>query len=76
MAKMPNEIISKYWAYIYSLENNNNNFYLTLNLGLKKKRFKLFLPFIKMMYEASIKKYFPYVQNENYIVVDLYQKKN
>ena len=75
MAKMPNEIISKYWAYIYSLENNNNNFYLTLNLGLKNKKYKLFLPFIKMMYEASIKKYFPYVQNEKLYSGGLISKK-
>ena len=62
IAEMPIEIICKYWAYIYTLEEGK--FYSALNEGLKKKRFKLFLPFIKMMYEGVRKKVFPTVTNE------------
>ena len=66
IAIMPNVIISKYWANIYTSNNNNNiSFYSTLNIGLKKKRFTLFLPFIKMMYEAVKNKYFRPVTNES-----------
>ena len=65
-ADMPNVIISKYWANIYTSDNNDNIlFFLTLNIGLKKKRFTLFLPFIKMMYEAVKNKYFRPVVNES-----------
>ena len=54
MAEMPIEIICKYWAKIYTLESGK--FYSILNNGLREKKFKLFLPFIKMMYEGVNKK--------------------
>ena len=62
MAEMPNEIICKYWAKIYTLENGK--FYSILNNGLREKKFKLFLPFIKMMYEGVNKKALNSISNE------------
>lgn len=64
--EMPIEIICKYWAYIYSLEGQNYdyNFYLILNKGLRENIYKLFLPFIKMMYEGLKRKVFTSVKNE------------
>ena len=64
--EMPIEIICKYWAYIYTLEgkNYNHNFYLILNTGLRENFYKLFLPFIKMMYEGLKRKVFTSVKNE------------
>ena len=64
--EMPIEIICKYWAYIYTLEgkNFNQNFYLILNAGLRDKNYKIFLPFIKMMYEGIKRKVFKTVKNE------------
>ena len=56
IAKMPVEIICKYWANAYTLEKGK--FYPVLNIGLKKNNFKLFLPFIKMMYEGLRRKVF------------------
>ena len=56
IAKMPVEIICKYWANAYTLEKGK--FYSVLNIGLKKNNFKLFLPFIKMMYEGLRRKVF------------------
>ena len=50
LAEMPIEIICKYWMRIYTLEKGK--FYTILNNGLKEKKFKLFLPYIKMMYEG------------------------
>ena len=62
MAEMPNEIICKYWAKIYTLENGK--FYSILNNGLREKKFKLFLPFIKMMYDGVNKKALNSISNE------------
>ena len=62
IAEMPMEIICKYWARIYTLEKDK--FYAILNNGLRDKKFKLFLPFIKMMYEGVKKKVFTSVTNE------------
>ena len=56
LAEMPIEIICKYWMRIYTLEKGK--FYTILNNGLKEKKFKLFLPYIKMMYEGIKKKVF------------------
>jgi len=56
IAEMPVEIICKYWAHVYTLEKGK--FYSVLNIGLKKNNFKLFLPFIKMMYEGLRRKVF------------------
>ena len=56
IAEMPVEIICKYWANAYTLEKGQ--FYSVLNVGLKKNNFKLFLPFIKMMYEGLRRKVF------------------
>ena len=63
---MPIEIICKYWAYIYSLEGKirKQNFYYILNAGLREKYYKLFLPFIKMMYEGLKRKVFLPVKNQ------------
>ena len=55
LAEMPIEIICKYWMRIYTLEKGK--FYTILNNGLKEKKFKLFLPYIKMMYEGIKKRY-------------------
>ena len=52
--EMPVEIICKYWAKIYTLEKGK--FYAVLNHGLREKKFKLFLPFVKMMYEGVKKR--------------------
>ena len=62
MAEMPNEIICKYWVNIYTLETGK--FYAILNNGLREKKFKLFLPFIKMMYEGVNKKVFISIYKE------------
>ena len=62
IAEMPIEIICKYWAKIYTL--NKGKFYAILNNGLREKKFKLFLPFIKMMYEGVKRKVFNSVTNE------------
>jgi len=55
--EMPTEIICKYWVYVYTLEKGK--FYKILNSGLRMKKYKLFLPFVKMMYEGIKKKYLP-----------------
>ena len=60
-AKMPIEIVCKYWARIYT--SQNGQFYSVLNNGLKKNNFLLFFPFIKMMYEGIRKKIFSSVIN-------------
>ena len=60
--EMTNEIICKYWAYVYTLEKGK--FYQVLNSGLRKKKYKLFLPFIKMMYEGIKNSVFPTINNE------------
>ena len=56
MAEMPIEILCKYWIRVFILESPK--FYSILNYSLKNKRFKLFLPFIKMSYEGVKKKLF------------------
>ena len=61
IAEMPIEIVCKYWARIYTL--NKGKFYANLNNGLREKKFKLFLPFIKMMYEGIKKKVFKSITN-------------
>ena len=60
--EMPIEIICKYWAKIYTLEKGK--FYAVLNHGLREKKFKLFLPFVKMMYEGVKKKVFTSIKDE------------
>ena len=64
--EMTIEIICKYWAYIYTLESKNydHNFFLILNKGLRDNIYKLFLPFIKMMYEGLKRKVFTSIKNE------------
>ena len=62
LPEMPFEIICKYWAKIYTFEKGK--FYSILNKGLRNKNFKLFLPFIKMMYEGIKNKAFTSVTNE------------
>ena len=61
IAEMPIEIICKYWAKIYTLDKGN--FYAILNNALREKKFKFFLPFIKMMYEGVKRKVFISVTN-------------
>ena len=56
MAEMPIEILCKYWIRDFILERPK--FYSILNYALNNKRFKLFLPFIKMTYEGFEKKVF------------------
>ena len=56
MAEMPIEILCKYWLRVYTLASPK--FYSILNYALKNKRFKLFLPFIKMSYEGVKRKVF------------------
>ena len=65
--EMPIEIICKYWAYIYTLEgkNQHQNFYQILNSGLRDKNYKLFLPFIKMMYEGVKRNIFTSINDED-----------
>ena len=60
---MPIEIICKYWAYIYTLEGKKK-FYYILNAGLRSENYKLFLPFIKMMYEGVKRKVFKPVTDQ------------
>ena len=60
--EMPIEIVCKYWAKIYTLEAGK--FYSILNKGLRDKKFKLFLPFVKMMYEGVKKKSLIPITNE------------
>ena len=74
IAEMPIEIICKYWANAYTLEQGQ--FYKILNIGLKNKKFKLFLPFIKMIMKELEEKYFLQLQIKNCIVVDLFQIMN
>ena len=62
LPEMPVEIICKYWAKIYTLEKGK--FYSILNRGLRDKKFKLFLPFVKMMYEGIKRKVFTPITNE------------
>ena len=62
IADMPIEIVCKYWAYIYTLEKGK--FFSVLNNGLRKKKFKLFLPFIKMMYEGIKRNVFTSIKDE------------
>ena len=62
MAEMPIEIICKYWLRVYTLANPK--FYSILNYELKNKRFKLFLPLIKMSYEGVKRKVFDSKINE------------
>ena len=62
LPKMPIEILCKYWAKIYTFEKGE--FYSILNEGLRSKNYKLFLPFIKMMYEGVKKKVFTSITNE------------
>ena len=42
----------------------DQNFYPILNAGLRDKNYKIFLPFIKMMYEGIKRKVFKTVKNE------------
>ena len=62
LAEMPIEIMCKYWMRIYTLEKGK--FYAILNNGLKQKKFKLFLPYIKMMYEGIKRKVFNSIINQ------------
>ena len=62
IAEMPIEIICKYWMRAYTIEKGK--FYAILNNGLKAKKFKLFLPYIKMMYEGIKRKVFNSSINE------------
>ena len=48
-SKLPNEIICKYWARAYTIESP---FYKIMNKRLREKKGKLFVTFIKMMYEG------------------------
>ena len=49
-SNIPNEIICKYWARAYTFEDGN--FYGLMNKRLRQKKGKMFIPFIKMMYEG------------------------
>ena len=62
LPEMPIEVICKYWAYIYTLEKGK--FYSVLNTGLRNKNYKIFLPFIKMMYEGIKRKVFTSITNK------------
>ena len=48
-SNIPNEIICKYWARTYTFDSN---FYGLMNKRLRQKEGKMFIPFIKMMYEG------------------------
>jgi len=56
MSEMPIEILCKYWIRVYTLDKAK--FYSILNYALRNKRFKIFLPFIKMSYEGVKRKVF------------------
>ena len=49
-SNIPNEIICKYWARVYTFESGG--FYKLMNKRLRQKKSKMFVPFIKMMYEG------------------------
>ena len=57
-----NEIICKYWARAYTIESE---FYSLMNKRLREKKGKMFIPFIKMMYEGIKNGVFTSIQNRN-----------
>ena len=63
MENIPIELLSKYYARLYTAEsddnNNNNNFYSKINKDLRENTKDKYLPFIKILYEGLKKKSLP-----------------
>ena len=65
MQNIPIELLSKYYARLYTLESDdgNNNFYYDLNKDLKENKEDDYLPYIKILYEGIKSKSLPLGSN-------------
>ena len=62
MRNIPLEILSKYYARLYTIESN---FYRDLNRDLESNQTKNYLPYIKALYEGVKLKSFPLASDKN-----------
>ena len=63
---IPLELLSKYYARIYTAKSNNedNNFHSNMNKDLRENKHDIYLPYIKVLYAGIKLKVFPLASNK------------